>query len=74
MTTEDWITTAEAAELSGYHAEHLRELLRSGKVRGRKFGRLVWQVDRQSLKKHMELMRERGEKSGPKTAIDKDIR
>ena len=45
---DDWITTAEAAELSGYHAEHLRELIREGKIVGQKFG-IVWQVSRASL-------------------------
>jgi hypothetical protein len=45
---EDWITTAMAVELSGYHPEHLRRLMREGKVQGRKFG-IVWQVDRASL-------------------------
>ena len=24
---QDWITTAEAAEISGYHIEHIHELI-----------------------------------------------
>jgi len=44
----EWITTKEAADLSGYHPIYLLDLLRNGKVRGRKFGP-IWQVDRTSL-------------------------
>ncbi len=51
MATE-WITTQEAAELSGYHPDHLRRLIRAGVVKGQKFG-IVWQVDRTSLLAYM---------------------
>jgi len=49
----DWITTNEALDIGRrdyqqvYHVEYLRQLMRTGKVVGRKFGR-VWQVNRQS--------------------------
>jgi excisionase family DNA binding protein len=46
--TVDWITTREAVELSGYHPDHLRRLIRAGDIEARKFG-IVWQVSRQSL-------------------------
>jgi excisionase family DNA binding protein len=46
--SDDWITTQKAAELSGYHPIYLLELLKSGKVKARKFG-TIWQVDRASL-------------------------
>ena len=42
---EDWLTTADAAALSGYHLEHIRRLIRSGAVVARKWGR-DWQVSR----------------------------
>lgn len=42
---EDWITTQEAVELTGYNPDHLRELIRSGRIRAKKFGQ-VWQVSR----------------------------
>jgi hypothetical protein len=48
-----WITTKDATELSGYHPEHLRELMRQGKVKARKFG-IVWQVDQASLQKYLQ--------------------
>jgi excisionase family DNA binding protein len=35
----DWITTAEAAELTGYAAVHLRQLAQRGKIRAMKKGR-----------------------------------
>ncbi len=45
---DEWITTKEASELSGYHPEHMRRLIREGLVKARKFG-IVWQVHRASL-------------------------
>ncbi len=50
---EDWITTTEACKLSGYHPYYLREIIRRGKIQGRKFG-TIWQVDRQSLLNYMD--------------------
>ncbi len=38
----DWITTSEAAELSGYPAEHLREPIREGKIDAEKKGNAWW--------------------------------
>ena len=35
----DWISVKEAAEYTGYTVQHVRYLLREGKVDGRKFGR-----------------------------------
>ena len=50
---DEWITTAEAAELSGYHPEHVRWLIRQGRIKARKFG-IVWQVNRKSLQNYIE--------------------
>ena len=61
----EWITTKQAAELSGYHADHVRELLRAGKVEGRKFGE-VWQIDRGSLLAYIRIVEKIGAKRGPK--------
>ncbi len=44
----DWVTTTEAANLSGYHPERIRELIREGKIAALKKGN-AWWVDRQSL-------------------------
>lgn len=65
-TVSDWITTAHAAELSGYHPDHLRVLIRDGKIKAQKFG-IVWQVDRGSLMTYMREAEKTGKKRGPKT-------
>lgn len=64
---EQWLTVNEAAEISGYHPEHIRELLRESKVKGRKFGPL-WQVERVSLLTYVRKINGIGAKRGPKTA------
>ena len=61
----DWITTSEACKISGYHGDHLRELIREGKIEGRKFA-TVWQVDRNSLLEYLDRMVAKGERRGPK--------
>jgi hypothetical protein len=50
---ENWISVEEAAQISGYHPEHIRRLIRGGKVKGRKFS-IVWQVDRASFYTYLE--------------------
>jgi hypothetical protein len=62
---ERWITLAEAVELSGYDPVHLRRLLRSGEIAGKKIS-IVWLVDRQSLQQYMDWIRERGSKGRPR--------
>ena len=62
----EWITTNEAAKLSGYHPEYLRELIRTNKINGRKFG-IVWQIDKQSLLTYLKASAESDDKRrGPK--------
>ncbi len=61
----EWITTKEAAELSGYHVDHVRRLVLMGKLKAQKFGR-DWQVSRASLLGHMRRIEKLGEKRGPK--------
>lgn len=62
---DKWLTVAEAAELSGYHPDYLRRIIRAGDVKGQKFGP-VWQVDRGSLRAYLKRAAELGEKRGPK--------
>jgi excisionase family DNA binding protein len=62
----EWITSREAAELSGYHPEHLRRLIREEKITARKFG-IVWQIDRQSLLAYLKAAEQSGDqRRGPK--------
>jgi excisionase family DNA binding protein len=64
MADEDWLTTSNAAQLSGYHVERIRELIREGKVKARKFGP-VWAVSRESLLTYVRKMEVIGGKRGP---------
>ena len=62
---DDWITLRDAAELAGYTENHLRVLLREGKIKGRKFA-IVWQVSRRSLDVFLQEQSKKGEKRGRK--------
>ncbi len=59
----DWITTAEAVSLSGYHVDHIRRLIKSGKVKGQKWGR-EWQVSRSSLMAYLHSVEKAGKRRG----------
>jgi excisionase family DNA binding protein len=59
------LSVNEAAELSGYHPEHIRRLIRGGKIKAQKFAS-VWQVDRYSLMLYLRKTEDLGEKRGPK--------
>jgi hypothetical protein len=67
MTLNDeWITVSEAAKLSGYNEDHLRELIRDTKaITGRKFS-IVWMVNRKSLLAYLAKQSKLGRKRGPK--------
>lgn len=58
---EDWITTSEASQLSGYNAEYIRRLMRTGILVSRRFGPL-WQVSRKSLLAYTRTATKRMEK------------
>ena len=61
-----WLTTKEAAELSGYHPEHIRRLLSAKQLKGRKFGE-VWQVNKKSLLEYLSAAQQPTDKRrGPK--------
>ncbi len=62
---DDWITTAEASELSGYNPEYIREMIRQGRIKGRKYF-VIWQVSRSSMLAYLEEQEKRGEKRGRK--------
>ena len=67
MTTNggEWLTVNEAAKLSGYNAEYIRELIRQGRIKARKFS-IVWMVDRKSLEGYVKKAQAMGEKRGRK--------
>ena len=53
------LTAQQAAELLGYHTKHLHRLLRSGDLRGEKFGR-TWIIDRSEVEEVLRLREEHG--------------
>lgn len=64
--TIDWLTTQEAAELSGYHPEYLRDLIRIGAIAATKKGNSWW-VDRKSLVAYIkEAEKSKDRRRGPK--------
>ncbi len=62
---QEWLTVNEAAKLSGYNADHLRELIRDGKIKAQKFS-IVWMVDGESLLAYKTKAQASGEKRGRK--------
>ncbi|GAB4577531.1 MAG: hypothetical protein Fur0022_02620 [Anaerolineales bacterium] len=64
---ENWITTKEASELTGYNEEYIRRLLRFQKIRGQKFG-TTWQVDRTSLLDYLQETERRGPRDSSQTS------
>jgi hypothetical protein len=57
----DWITVAEAVSLSGYSAQYIRRLARTGKIESQHFGH-VWQFDRTSLLAYVREARNSSDK------------
>lgn len=66
---EEWLTSYDAARMSGYNPDYIRQLIRSKKVLGRKWG-ISWQVNRQSLMKYIAMSEKQGERRGPKPKPD----
>lgn len=50
---DEWLSVSEAAEVSGYHPEYIRRLIRDGEIIARKFS-IVWQVSKNSLLDYVE--------------------
>lgn len=62
----EWITVPEAAELTGYHANHLRRLIRAGDIHAEKRGGHWW-VDRKSVEDYLAKVKKAGDaRYGPK--------
>jgi excisionase family DNA binding protein len=65
MNNTEWLTVGQAAKLSGYNEDHLRELIRAGKIKAHKFS-IVWMVSRESLHAYLKKAQAMGEKRGRK--------
>jgi excisionase family DNA binding protein len=57
---DHWVTVDEAAKLSGYHAERIRELIRDGKIKATKKGNSWW-VDSKSVDPRSEYAENQGQ-------------
>jgi excisionase family DNA binding protein len=53
MAKDEWLTVNEAAKISGYHPEYVRQLIRDGKVIAKKFS-IVWMVSKESLLEYVK--------------------
>jgi len=63
---DKWITTQQAIELTGYHVDHIRRLVKSGRVKAQKWG-IQWQVNKADLLAYVRKVEKIGAKRGPKT-------
>ena len=62
----DWLTTQEAARLTGYHPVHIRRLIYSGELDAQKWGN-EWMISKESLLQYIVRMETQGGKRGPKS-------
>ncbi len=66
MAKDDWITTKEAATLTGYHQVYISTLARSGKIKARQFGQ-AWQISQSSLLAYLKAAgKSEDKRHGPK--------
>lgn len=63
---QGWLTTEEAARLTGYNLEYIRRLVRTKKVQAKKWGR-DWMVRQASLTAYMEKAERRGPRGAQRT-------
>lgn len=48
---EDKLTVKQAAQELGYHPNHVRRMLRSGAIKGRKVANFIWLIDRTEIER-----------------------
>lgn len=55
MTKENFISLKEAAEISGYSADYIGQLIRKGKLPGKQvFSNVAWMTTREALHEYMD--------------------
>jgi excisionase family DNA binding protein len=59
FTPIDWITTGEAAELTGYTSAYFRQMIHRGRIHARKRGR-DWFMNKEEVKAYAEEMKRLG--------------
>jgi excisionase family DNA binding protein len=66
MSAPEWITVGEAAQLSGYHLNYIRRLVRASKVKAEKRSGHDWWIDKASVQEYVKAMKSLGsEKHNP---------
>jgi excisionase family DNA binding protein len=58
---KEWITTSEAAKLTGYASAYFRQLIKRGRLQAQKHGR-DWFLDRAEVLAYAEKMERLGSK------------
>lgn len=66
---EEWLKTTEAAEISGYHPNHIRRLIRAGEIVARKWGSALM-INRQSLMDYLQKVEAQGEEEARNIRVD----
>ena len=51
----EWVTVAEASELTGYSVQYLRRIARQGRIKARKWVN-AWMIDRAALLDYKQEM------------------
>ena len=59
LNPAEWITTKEAAKLTGYSSVTLRQFAREGRIKGRKWGR-DWFLEKASVLAYAKEMKRLG--------------
>jgi excisionase family DNA binding protein len=59
--TDEWISVSEAVEISGYHPEYIRRLIRDGEIDAEKFS-IVWRIRRESLNNYIQSAKSQTDK------------
>jgi hypothetical protein len=68
---DDWVTIADAAKISGYHPERIRELARERRIVSRKWGQ-AYQISRESLLQYIDdAIKGKDKRFGPKNKFPK---
>ena len=60
MSSPEWVSVKEAAELSGFDAQYVRTLVRSRKVAAEKKRRHEWWIDKSSLQAYVKSTKSLG--------------
>ncbi len=56
-----WISSQEASDLSGYHPEQIRRLVRQGKIKAERKGAMFW-IDRAAFLRFLQETHKTGSK------------